>query len=197
MHSSELECHAVGKDKPIAPKFDNKASLPGKNGKPDQEVYSKFKKDGLRRRIWDSIVAGRCARCDGDHLRIACPKPRARWEDDFEKDAFFLPKAGDGKGGGKKQVRVQMVHGLNLPDSRVLFLESPQGRCLVDTCSDITLARLDVMVNVRVVEPETVNHLGGETRLRRAGDFTLGGSNPNSTVDLIRIFGVEHHELPA
>jgi hypothetical protein len=92
---------------------------------------------------------------------------------------------------------VQMVHGLNLPDSRILFLESPQGRCLVDTCPDITLARLDVMVNVRVVDPVTVGHLGGETRLRRAWDFTLGGSTPNSNVDLVRIFGVEHYELPA
>jgi hypothetical protein len=65
-HAGELECHAAGKDKPVTAKFDNKAFLPEKNGRPDQEVYAKFKKEGLRRRIWDSIVAGRCARCDGD-----------------------------------------------------------------------------------------------------------------------------------
>jgi hypothetical protein len=146
-HSAELESHAAGKDKLVAPKFDNKASLPGKNGRPDQEVHAKFKKEGLRRRIWDSIVAERCARCDGDHFCVACPKPRAKWEDDFENDAFFLPRSGNEKGKVRKQARVQLSKGLNVVDSRVLYVDSAQGRlCLVDTCSDVTVARWDVLV---------------------------------------------------
>jgi hypothetical protein len=143
-HKGELESHAAGKDKPVTATFDNKASLPEKNGRPDQEVYAKFKKEGLRRRIWDSIVAGRCARCDGVHLRVACPKPRAKWEDDIENDSFFLPRSGSEKKKSHKQARVQLSRGLNVVDSRVLYVESAQGRCLVDTCSDVTVACLDV-----------------------------------------------------
>jgi hypothetical protein len=196
-HKGELESHAAGKDKPVTATFDNKASLPEKNGRPDQEVYAKFKKEGLRRRIWDSIVAGRCARCDGVHLRVACPKPRAKWEDDIENDSFFLPRSGSEKKKSHKQARVQLSRGLNVVDSRVLYVESAQGRCLVDTCSDVTVARLDVLVGVRSVEPVVVNHLGGETTLNRAGELTLGGRSSSVAAELSEVLGVEHNELPA
>ncbi len=172
-------------------------SVDRKNGKPDQEVYAKFKKEGLRRRIWDSIVAGRCVRCDGDHLRVACSKPRVKWEDDFENDSFFLPRMGKEKKKGNKQARVQLTRGLNVVDSRVLYVDSAQGRCLVDTCSDVTVARLDVLVRVRLVQPVVVNHLGGETTLNRAGDLTLGGRASSATAELSEVLGVEHNELPA
>ncbi len=196
-HSAELECHAAGKNQPGTAKFDNKASLPERNGKPDQEVYAKFKKEGLRRRIWDSIVAGRCARCDGDHLRVACPKPRAKWEDDFENDSFFLPRTGKEKKKSNKQARVQLSRGLNVVDSRVMYVESAQGRCLVDTCSDVTIARLDVLVGVRMVRPIVVSHMGGETAINRAGDLTLGGRGSLAIAELSEVLGVEHYELPA
>jgi hypothetical protein len=178
--SAELESHAATRDKPVMAKFDLKSSLPGRNGKPDEEVYAKFKANGLRRRIWDSIAAGKCARCNGDHLRIACPKPRASWEDDFERDNFFLPKAGDSsatpkKGPRKKNVRVQLISDRNVADERVLFVESPLGRCLLDTCSDVTIARMDVMQDLRLVPPIVIGHMGGETSLNREEVSCWGG----------------------
>jgi hypothetical protein len=197
-HAIELESHAITRDKPVTPKFDQKASLPGKNGRPDEEVYSKFKANGLRRRIWDAIVAGKCVRCGEGHLRVACTKARACWEDDFEKDNFFLPKQEDKKGTGKKkQVRVQLVGRLNVADHRILYVETSHGRCLVDTCSEITIARVDVLTNVRLVPTVVIGHMGGETTLNRAGDFEFRGISGQPTVCLAAVLGVEHYELPA
>jgi hypothetical protein len=63
-----------------------------KNGAPDTAVYDAFLPGSLRRRVWDAIASPKCPRCSGDHLRIACVKPRQAWEDDFEKDDFFTKK---------------------------------------------------------------------------------------------------------
>jgi hypothetical protein len=78
--------------------------LPRKEGKPDQELYASFPEKSLRRRLWDAVVAGKCPRCSGPHLRIACPKPRQGWEDDFEKEDFFTKSPPP-----SKQVRVQLA----------------------------------------------------------------------------------------
>jgi hypothetical protein len=91
---AELESQAAAKQgtPPKAKaneKFDKKTSLSAKEGKPDQELYASFPEKSLRRRLWDAVVASKCPRCSGPHLRIACPKPRQGWEDDFEKEDFF------------------------------------------------------------------------------------------------------------
>ncbi len=113
---AELESHAATKQgtPPKAranEKFDKKSSLPVKEGKPDQELYASFPPKSLRRRLWDAVVAGKCPRCSGPQLRIACPKPWQGWEDDFEKEDFFSkppPLV--------NQARVQLLgHQLNLP----------------------------------------------------------------------------------
>jgi hypothetical protein len=78
------EAHPIGKPVDKQP-----AGLPTKDGSPDQNVYAKFAVGSLRRRVWDAIIAVKCPRCNGDHLRNACPKPRQIWEDDFERPDFF------------------------------------------------------------------------------------------------------------
>ncbi len=111
---AELESHAAAKQgtPPKAKaneRFDKKASLPAKEEKPDQEHYASFPEKSLRRRLWDAVVADKCPRCSGPHLRIACPKPRQGWEDDFEKEDFFTKSPPP-----SKQVRVPLAgHQLN------------------------------------------------------------------------------------
>jgi hypothetical protein len=92
----ELDSHAAttqGASSASKPKtkenFDKKESLPNKSGKLDQTLYDSFPPKSLRRRLWDAVVAGHCPRCSGPHLRVACPKPRQVWEDDFEEEDFF------------------------------------------------------------------------------------------------------------
>jgi hypothetical protein len=74
--SPRKEIHSI--TKPSDKKQPNKkpAALPTKDGAPDQAVYAKFAVGSLRRRVWDAIVSSKCPRCNKDHLRIACPKPR-------------------------------------------------------------------------------------------------------------------------
>ncbi len=67
----------------------------------------------------------------------------------------------------------------------------------MDTCSDVPIARLDVLVRVRMVPPIIVSHMGGETAINRAGDLTLGGRGSLAIVELSEVLGVEHYELPA
>jgi hypothetical protein len=140
----ELESHAVtahgasSAAKPITKeKFDEKESLPFKAGKLDQTLYESFPPKSLRRRLWDAVVAGHCPRCSGPHLRLARPKPRQAWEDDFEKDNFFTKPPPP----VKKQVRVQMTANSSLPSSAIQAVDCPFGRCLIDTCSDVSVAR--------------------------------------------------------
>ncbi len=189
----ELEAHAAGKDpapvnktKPNE-KFDKKSAIPVKEGKLDQEFYGTFPENSLRRRLWEAVVAGKCTRCSGTHLHNACPKPRQGWEDDFEKEKFFTkpPPA------VKKQVRVQLTgNSLNLPVPEILSMMSPRGRCLVDTCSDVSIARRDVLTGVHYAGPDQnilVGHLGGETLLRNAGTFELGRSDGAAPVMLTNV----------
>jgi hypothetical protein len=165
----QLETHALTKDQGrsnVKPndKFDKKSALPVKEGKPDQDLYASFPEKSLRRRLWDAVVSGKCTRCNGPHLRVACPKPRQGWEDDFEKESFFSSKPPPAV---KKQVRVQLTgSSLNLPVPQILSVMCPLGRCLVDTCSDVSVARRDVLSAVHYTGPHNdvlVGHLGGET----------------------------------
>ncbi len=199
----ELEAHALAKDPSprskakLNDRFDKKAALPVKEGKPDQDLYASFPEKSLRRRHWDAVVAGKCTRCSGPHLRFACPKPRQGWEDDFEKEDFFSkpPPA------AKKQLRVQLTgNSLNLPVAQILSVLSPLGRCLVDTCSDVSVARRDVLSGVHHTGPDNgvlVGHLGGETLLRNAGTLELERSDRGRPVVLTDVYVVEPEMLSA
>jgi hypothetical protein len=94
-HASEKGASSSSKAK-TNDKFDKKSSLPIKEGKPDQALYASFPEKSLRRRLWDAVVSGKCPRCSGPHLRVACPKPRQGWEDNFEKEdssrSLLLPQ---------------------------------------------------------------------------------------------------------
>ncbi len=69
--------------------------------------------------------------------------------------------------------------------------------CLIDTCSDVTLARRDVLTSVRRAETAVViSHLGGETNLRDFGTLDL---EPHRAcpVTLCNVFAVDAGGLPA
>ncbi len=121
-------------------------------------------------------------RCNGDHLRSACPKPRQQWEEDFEKPDFWTRKVPS-----SKQVRVQLDRSLNLPCPAVLHVRCSAGLCLVDTCSDALQ---------RVEDPVVISHLGGDSYLGEAGSFVLE-SDRIAPVTLSRVFAVEGSSLPA
>jgi hypothetical protein len=77
---------------------------------------------------------------------------------------------------------------------------SPLGRCLVDTCSDVTVARRDVLAGVHYTGPYgdvLVGHLRGETLLRNAGSLELGRSDGMRPVILTEVYVVEPEMLPA
>ena len=198
----ELELHAATKQASSAvvkgkanDKFDKKSALPVKEGKPDAALYATFPSKSLRRRLWDAVVAGKCTRCSGPHLRVACPKPRQGWEDDFEKEDFFTkppPPA-------KPQSRVQLTaRSVNLPVPQVLSVRTSVGRCLIDTCSDVSVSRRDVLLDVRRVrDPVVVGHMGGESLLYEAGSLLLEGTEGSPPVILSDVFVVPPETLPA
>jgi hypothetical protein len=112
----DLESHANTKDegrpplqKLANPKSEKSIALSTKDGKPDHGLYETFPAKSLRRRLCDAIAEKKCPRCSGPHLRVACPKPRQGWEDDFEKADFFTKPPPP-----KIQVRVQLEGGRNL-----------------------------------------------------------------------------------
>ncbi len=166
-----------------------------KEGKPDAALYATFPSKSLRRRLWDAVVAGKCTRCSGPHLRVACPKPRQGWEDAFEKEDFFTkppPPA-------KAQARVQLTgKSMNLPVPQVLSVRTSIGRCLIDTCSDVSVSRRDVLFNVRqMLDPVVVGHMGGESLLYEAGSIRLESAEGTPPVVLSDVFVVEPETLPA
>jgi hypothetical protein len=70
---AKLEANALGKKAVAGAKPDKTpAPIPLKEGHPDQDIYAKFLEKSLRRRLWDAIVAKKCVRCNGDHLRSIC-----------------------------------------------------------------------------------------------------------------------------
>ncbi len=159
----------------------------------DQALYETFPVKSLRRRLRDAIAESKCPRCSGPHLRIACTKPRQGWEDDFEKEGFF------NRPPPKSQARVQLAgHSLNLPHARILSVVCPLGRCLVDTCSDVSVARRDVLTAAYFVqEAVIVGHLGGESTLEEVGTLELGSSVGRGPAVLTDVFVVEPYMLPA
>jgi hypothetical protein len=174
--------------------FDKKESLPNKSGKLDQTLYDSFPPKSLRRRLWDAVVAGHCPRCSGPHLRVACPKPRQVWEDDFEKEDFFTKPPPP----VKKQIRVQLATNSSLPSPAILAVVCPFGRCLIDTCSDVSVARLDVITDVRAVRhPVMVEHMGRETVLSEAGTLELRSFSGAPSTFLRDVHVVAPELLPA
>jgi hypothetical protein len=168
-------------------------SLPQKEGQPDKDIYAKFAEESLRRRVWDAIVSKKCPRCNGDHLRVSCPKARQPWEDDFEKSDFFTKKY------TKKQVRVQLSSNLSTPNAEILSVASSLGLCIVDSCSNVTLARRNVLSHLHLVPlPVVIAHLGGETILREAGSLQLGVPGEDaSQITLHDVLAVWIQDLPA
>ncbi len=89
---------------------------------------------------------------------------------------------------------------LNLPVPQILSVMCPLGRCLVDTCSDVSVARRDVLSAVHYAGPHNdvlVGHLGGETLLRDAGTLELGRFDGLRPVMLTEVYVVEPDMLPA
>ena len=117
--------------------LDHKGSLPQKNGKPDNDVYKLYKDQSLRKKLWDRLVADQCSRCgDANHTRSNCPRPRATFEDDFDKGPAFW----------KLQHRPQWRITETVDDavgspapsrSRTLAVITTTGLAGVDTFSDI------------------------------------------------------------
>ena len=203
---AELEAHVADRGRTptgdkVKPKdktnerYDKKSSLPVKEGQPDKELYASFPPKSLRRRLWDAVVAGTCPRCSGPHLRVACPKPRQKWEDDFEKDGFFTKSPPP----ANAQLRVQLIGGSrNQHCPAILSVRCSVGRCLLDTCSDVSIARRDVLSRVRfVLDPVTVDHMGGMTELREAGVFELARRDGGTPITLRGVYVVEPETLPA
>ncbi len=144
--------------------------------------------------MWDAVVAGHCPRCSGPHLRVACPKPRQGWEDDFEKEDFFTKPPPP----VKKQLRVQMVTDSSLPSPAILAVLCPFGRCLIDTCSDVSVARRDVITGIHNVEhPVLVEHWGGETCLQEAGTLEMRSFSGAAPTFLHDVHVIAPEMLPA
>jgi hypothetical protein len=199
---AELESHAAHKQgappgaKPkTKEKFDKKESLPVKAGKLDQTLYESFPPKSLRRRLWDAVITGHYPRCSGSHLRVACPKLRQVWKDDFEKEDFFTKPPPP----VKKQLGVQVTGtSRNLPCPSILAVLCPSGRCLVDTCSDVSVARCYVLVGIHYVQHLVlVGHMGGETLLREAGTLELRSFSGAASTFLYDVHVVEPSMLPA
>jgi hypothetical protein len=109
-------------------------------------------------------------------------RPRQPWEDDFEKPDFWTRKAPPAKQG-----RVQLDSSRNLPCPTVLHVFCSAGLCLIDTCSDVSLARRDVLHSLqRVVK----------AALTRSARLSLEGDR-RPPVTLFRVFAVDDSSLPA
>ncbi len=92
---------------------------------------------------------------------------------------------------------MQISVGVDGREPSVLWVTCSAGRCLVDTCSDISLARRDALRSL-VPCRETVEHLGGETLLSHSGIFSLDGSEYTGpfSVSLLGVFAVEDDQFP-
>ncbi len=126
---------------------------------------------------------------------MAGPTPRQGREDGFEKEDFFTKSPPP----AKAQSRVQLSgNALNLPNNQILSVTCPLGLCLVDTCSDVSVARRDVLSEVfRVRDAVSVGHMGGETLLCETGTLQIDSSTGGPSVVLPGVFVVEPDMLPA
>jgi hypothetical protein len=78
------------------------------------------------------------------------------------------------------------------------LLNDDVGCCLVDTCSDVTVARRDVVTIVHFVrQPILVGHMGAETIFGEAGTLELRSSSGMSSTFLSDVHVVEPNMLPA
>jgi hypothetical protein len=94
-------------------------------------------------------------------------------------------------------VRVQLTPAVNRPRPQVLHILCSAGMCLIDTCSDVTLAWRDVLRSIQRAETAVViAHLGGETNLQDFGSLDLEPGR-NGTVTICNAFAVEAGDLPA
>jgi hypothetical protein len=84
-----------------------------------------------------------------------------------------------------------------VPCPTVLHVFCSAGLCLIDTCSDVSLARRDVLHSLqRVDDPVVISHLGGESCFGEVGSFVLEGDR-RPPVTLFRVFAVDGSSLPA
>ncbi len=89
---------------------------------------------------------------------------------------------------------------LRLPAPQILSVLSPLGRCLVDTCSDVSVARRDVLTELQQVTGDraiSVGHLGGETLLEEAGVFEMASFGRSPSIYLTDVYVVEPEMLLA
>jgi hypothetical protein len=172
-------------------KLDQISSLPHKDGKLDMDQYSKYKDGGLRQKLHDAIRARKCIRCMAvGHLRSSCPEPPKSWEADFNqgKAAFWGPKP--------KQSRPQWIQSSPHDPSRqgpmdLLFVTDAGRIIALDTCSEVSIGRIDSLKNVRLAQkPVCVEGIGGMRVLELEGEFSLVDNSE------ITLFCVEHSDLP-
>jgi hypothetical protein len=96
------------------------------------------------------------------------------------------------------QARVQLMSSVNRPCLQVLHIVSSAGLCLIDSGSDVTLARRDVLLDISPAETAVgIAHLGGETSLRDVSAFTLESEEGRRPIILANVFAVEAVDLPA
>ena len=156
------------------------------------DQYSKYKQGGLRQKLHDAIRARKCIRCMAvGHLRSACSEPPKSWESDFNagKAAFWGPKT--------KQVRPQWLPSTATlkgkePSSKVLFVADAGRSIALDTCSEISIGRRDILLNLRLAEkPIFIEGVGGTIFLEEEGDILLDDNKIKTTV-----FSVGQSNLP-
>ncbi len=81
---------------------------------------------------------------------------------------------------------------------RIWYVQMSVGLCLVDTCSDVSVARRDVFSPAHYVRNcVMVEHMGGETLLQEAGTLELARSFGLPPIALPEVFVVEPDMLPA
>ena len=154
-------------------KLDEDSSLPQKDGKRNDENYNKWADNSLRKRLWDRMLTKKCIRCDSSsHLRSACPEKRQAWEDDFDVGPSFW---------NPKQARSQWIH--DGPQSSLLHLKFAHGLIALDSCSDVSMASVDILTNVRECPPIFLNHLGGTSRFDQCGEVCLD----NTTITVFAV----------
>ena len=189
----------AGKSSPRPPRpppgnlaqLDQPSQLPHKDGKVDMTQYAKYKEGGLRQKIHKAIRAKQCIRCwSSDHLRSSCTEPPKKWEEDYNKgkDSFWSPKP--------HQSRPQWICPSRSPDAPgsrtyLLFAQDAGRRIALDTCSDISIGRFDVLKNVRFVQNTIlVEGVGGKCLFDLEGEFSLDGTME------VTVFAVGPGDLP-
>jgi hypothetical protein len=157
----------------------------------DMAQYAKYREGGLRQKIHKAIRAKQCIRCwSADHLCSSCTEPPKKWEDDYNKgkDAFWAPKL--------PQSRPQWLcpaPARTAPEfvSSLLFARDSNLVLALDTCSDVSIGRIEFLQNVRLVKKTIlVEGCGGRLLFEMEGELSLAGNLE------ITVFAVEKGDLP-